>query len=67
MALISADVIPTACEELASSPSLSEMLIAKENRLSGESYSYKMKKISYSKLSVDNTKSGELDDLLASR
>jgi hypothetical protein len=38
-ALISADVIPTAREELASSPSSSEISMAKENRLSGESCS----------------------------
>jgi len=60
-------VIPTAYEELASSPSSSEISIAKENRLSGQSCSWKRKKISYSKLSVDSTKSGELGDLLASR
>jgi len=62
--LISPDVIPTAFEELASSPSSSEMSIAKENRLSGESCSWIRKKISYPKLSIDNAKSDESDDLL---
>jgi hypothetical protein len=38
-ALTSADVIPIAREELASSPSSSEMSMAKENKLSGESCS----------------------------
>jgi len=38
-ALISADEIPIAREELASSPSSSEMSMAKENKLSGESCS----------------------------
>jgi hypothetical protein len=51
--------MPTAFEELASSPLSSEMSIAKENRLSVESCSWKRKKISYSKLSVDSVKSGE--------
>ena len=37
--LISTDAIPTAREELASSPSSSEISIAKENRLSEESCS----------------------------
>jgi len=35
LVLISADENPTAWEELASSPSSSEILIAKENKLSG--------------------------------
>jgi hypothetical protein len=37
--LISADAIPSAKEELASSPSSSEMSMAKENKLSRESCS----------------------------
>jgi hypothetical protein len=37
--LTSADIGPSASEELAFSPSSSEMSMAKENRLSGESYS----------------------------
>jgi len=41
--LISADEITTAREELASSPSSSEISMAKENRLSGESYSWERK------------------------
>jgi hypothetical protein len=65
--LISADVIPTAVEEHASSPSSSEISIAKENRLSGECCSWKRKKMSYPKLSIDNTKSDKSGDLLASR
>jgi len=44
--LISADAIPSAIEELASLPSSSEMSMAKENRLSGESFSWEKKKIS---------------------
>jgi len=63
--ILSADVIPTACEELASSPSSSEMSIAKENRLSRECCSWRRKKISYSKLNINSTKSSEVDDLLA--
>ena len=43
--LISADAIPSAIEELASSPSSSEMSMAKENRLSGESCSWKQEKM----------------------
>jgi hypothetical protein len=65
--LISADVIPTAVEELASSPSSSKMSIAKENRLSGESSSWKRKKMSYPKLSINDAKSDKSGDLLASR
>ena len=42
-ALISADEIPIAWEELASSPSSLEISMAKENRLSGESGSWKRK------------------------
>jgi hypothetical protein len=37
--LTSADIAPSASEELASSPSSSETSMAKENRLSGESCS----------------------------
>jgi hypothetical protein len=37
--LTSVDIAPSAREELASSPSSSEMSMAKENRLSGESCS----------------------------
>jgi hypothetical protein len=44
--LIYADAIPSANEELASSPSSSEMSKAKENKLSGESCSWKKKRIS---------------------
>lgn len=47
LALISADEIPTAWEELASSPSSSEMSMAKENRLSRESCSWKEIRINY--------------------
>jgi hypothetical protein len=43
--LISADAIPSAIEELASSPSSSEMSMAKENRLSGVSCSWKQEKM----------------------
>jgi len=43
LALISADVMPTVWEELASSPSSSEMSMAKEKRLSGESCSWEGK------------------------
>jgi len=43
------------------------MSMAKENKLSGESCSWKKKKISYPKLSFDNAKSDRSDDLLVSR
>ena len=43
LVLSSADEIPTAWEELASSPSSSEISIAKENKLSRESCSWKRK------------------------
>jgi hypothetical protein len=39
--LISADIVPSAREEHASSPSSSETSMEKENRLFGESYSSK--------------------------
>jgi hypothetical protein len=65
--LISADVIPSAFEELASSPLSLEMSIAKENKLSGESCSWKKKKICYPKLSIDDAKFNKSDDLLISR
>ena len=65
--LISVDAIPSVIEELASSPSSSDMSMAKENKLSGESCSWKKKKISYPKLSFDNAKSDRSDDLLVSR
>jgi len=58
-------MIPTAFEELSSSPSSSEMSIAKENRLSRESCSWKRKKISHPKSSINNAKSNESSDLLA--
>ena len=64
MVLISADAMPTAFEELASSSLSSEMSIAKENRLSGESCSWKKKTISYSKLSVGSVNSGEEGDTI---
>jgi len=62
--LISADAIQSAIEELVSSPSSSEMLMAKENKLSEESCSWGKKRIGYSRLSIDNAKSDRLDDLL---
>jgi len=43
------------------------MSIAKENKLSGESCSWKKKKISYPKLSIDDAKFDKSDDLLVSR
>jgi hypothetical protein len=43
--LISADAIPSTIEELASSPSSSEMSMVKENRLLGESCSWKQRKM----------------------
>jgi hypothetical protein len=64
--LISTDAIPSANEELYSLPSSSEMSMAKENKLSGESCSWKKKKISYPRLSIDNAKSDRSDDLLVS-
>ena len=60
-------MLPIAIEELASSPSSSEISIAKENRLSRESRSCRRKKINYPKLSIDNAKSDELGNSLASR
>jgi hypothetical protein len=42
---VSDDIVPNAREELASSPSSSETSIAKENKLSGESCSYEIKRI----------------------
>ena len=67
LVLISTDVMPIAFDELASSPLSSEISIAKENRLSGESCSCKRKKMSYLKLSIDNAKSDGLGISLASR
>jgi len=46
--------MPTAFEELASSPSSSDMSTAKKNRLSGESCAWKRKKTSYPKLTMQN-------------
>jgi len=64
--LISTDAIPSAIEELASSPSSSEIAMAKENKLSGETCSRKRERISYPGLSVGNAKSDRLGDLLVS-
>ena len=46
-ALIAAKEIPTAWEELSSSPSSSEISMAKENKLFGESCSWRRNEISY--------------------
>jgi hypothetical protein len=42
---MSANIVPNAREELASSTSSSETSIAKENKLSGESYSCEEKEV----------------------
>jgi len=64
--LISVDVVPSAIEELASLPSSLEMSMAKENKLSGESYSWRRKRISYPRLSISNAKFGSSGNLLVS-
>jgi len=63
---IFADVIPSGNEELASSSSSSKMSMAKENKLLGESCSWKKKRISYPRLSIDIAKFDRSDDLLLS-
>jgi len=62
MDLISTDVVPSTIQEPASSPSSSEMSMAMENKLSGKSCSWKNKRISYPRLSVNNAKSNRLGD-----
>jgi hypothetical protein len=50
---MSADIVPNAKEELASSPSSSETSIAKENKLSGESCSCEEKEVRDLYLRID--------------